>query len=377
MKNPVTLFAFYSLLLFSCSNENKKDKLKSDLAQKTEAFEKLRKEIAEIKIDLAKLDTTSGVTGKPVKLTTVSLTTFTHSIDIQGRVDAEQSVTVGPQMPGLVKRVLVHTGDKVAAGDLLAVLDSDALDQQLNAIKSQRDLAKQVYEKQKSLWDQKIGSEIQFLQSKTQYESLESQVASIGEQVSMARITAPMAGTVDEVNLKTGELAVPGFGSISIVNTNSLKVKAEVAEGYVAKVKPGNKVTVYLPDANKTITAKITYAGRMINKLNRTFNVEVALNPNETDVVPNMVAVLRINDYQNDSAITAPSNSIQETATGKQFVFVASKNTAGKLTAEKREVTYDRAYNGIAEIQSGLRPGDMLITEGFTELNPGDLITAE
>ncbi len=381
MKKTFAILSIFSVLfLAACGGGEegaKEDKLKEDIKAKKAEMETLKKEVAELETELLKISGGNGNTGKIVKLTTIAPTTFSHSIDIQGHVDAEESVTVGPQMPGLVKRVNVRVGDKVSAGQVLAELDADAMGQQLNALKSQRDLAKQVYERQGNLWKEKIGTEIQYMQSKTQYEALESQVSALQEQIAMARITSPIDGTVDQVNLKAGEMAMAGFSNISIVNTSKLRVKAEVAEGYVAKVRTGNPVSVYLPDADKTLDANITYAGRMISKLNRTFNVEVAISPNEKDVVPNMVAVLKINDYRNDSAIIAPLAAIQQTADGKHFVYVAVKNKDGKLAAEKREVNFERSYNGVAEITSGLRPGDQLITEGYSELNSGDLVMAK
>jgi membrane fusion protein, multidrug efflux system len=371
---PITLIA---LFVFSCSEENKKDKLKADLKAKQEEFEKLRKEITQIRMELVSMDSTGGSKGKPVKLQTVALTPFAHSIDIQGRIDAEQSVTVGPQMPGLIRRVNVQAGDKVSAGQVLAELDVAAMTQQLATVRTQRDLAKQMYDRQKNLWEQKIGSEMQYLQAKTQYEALESQMATIQDQINMGRVTAPMGGTVDQVNMKVGEMAMVGFSNIIIVNTNMLRVKAEVAEGYVSRVKIGNTVNVYLPDAKKTIQAKVTYAGRMINKLNRTFSVEVALPSNEPDVFPNMVAVLKISDYQNDSAIVVPMNCVQETSNGTQFVYVLKKDASGKTVAEKREVVVEHTYNGAGEITSGLKPGDQLVVEGYSDLNPGDEISGK
>lgn len=374
-KKVLTLFVV-AVLFASCGggeSSNKTDKLKEELKAKQTELETLRKEIADLEVEIAGLDTSSGVEGKPVKLQSLAMGTFEHSIDIQGHVDASESVSVGPQMPGLVKRVYVVAGDKVSAGQVLAELDADAMTQQLAALKSQRDLSKQIFDRQKNLWDQKIGTEIQFLQAKTQYEALESQVKSLSEQIDMAKIKAPMAGVVDAVNIKAGEMASPGYSNIVLVNTSNLRVKAEVAESYITKVKTGSAVSVYLPDAEKTIPTKVTYAGKMINTINRTFNVEVALAPNEENVAPNMIAVLKISDYKNDSAIVIPLAIIQQNANGSNYVYVAVQS-AGGMVAQKREVTYTWTYGGMAEITSGLLTGDQLIIEGSSELNPGDVV---
>ncbi|MGL5889325.1 MAG: efflux RND transporter periplasmic adaptor subunit, partial [Bacteroidia bacterium] len=315
--------------------------------------------------------------GKPVQLLTLAPTTFVHSIDIQGRVDAEESVTVGPQMPGMIKRVLVQPGDRVGAGQLLAELDADAMIQQLGALKVQRDLTKQIYDRQRNLWDQKIGTEIQFLQAKAGYEGVEKQISSLEAQIDMARIKAPMGGVVDNVGLKVGEMASPGFTTILIVNSSKLRVKGEVAEGYVAKVKNGNPVTIELPDAGKTIDANVTYAGRIINKLNRTFNVEVAIQPDKDNlIVPNMVAVMKIEDYRKDDQLVIPLACIQQGADGKSFVYVAV-NKNGKLFAERREIGYSMTYNGKALVETGLKTGDKVVTEGYAELNNGDEISGK
>ena len=373
MKNVIVLLST-ALIFASCGSDAKKeDNLNEELKEKKAAFEVLRNEIAQLELQIAKNSGSNTSNGKPVKLQTLAITTFEHSIDIQGRVDAEESVSVGPTMPGLVKRVLVHAGDKVSAGQVLAEIDADAMVQQLASLKIQRDLAKQVYERQTNLWNQKIGSELQFLQTKTQYEALEKQVLSMQEQIEMAKIKAPISGVVDAVNMKAGELAAPGYTNIIIVNTSKLRVKGEVAEAYVSKVRTGNKVNVVLPDANKTVESKVTYAGQMINSMNRTFSVEVALASNEADVVPNMIAILKINDYKNDSAIVIPVAIIQQNANGTNYIYVAVVQDKN-VVAQKREITYTRTYNGMAEISSGLVAGDQLIIEGATELNEGDIV---
>lgn len=377
MSKKVLALFVAAALLASCGggeSSNKSDKLKEDLKAKQTEMETLRKEIAQLELDIAKEGGATTTFGKPVKLQLLALDTFVHSIDIQGRVDAEESVSISAQMPGLVKRVNVHAGDKVVAGQVLAELDADAMSQQLSALKTQRDLAKQVADRQKNLWDQKIGTEIQYLQTKAQYESMESQVSALSEQISMSRLTAPISGVVDAVNMKAGEMASPGFSNITIVNTNNLRVKGEVAEGYISKVKTGSAVSVYLPDANKTISSKVTYAGRMISNMNRTFSVEVQLAPNEENVVPNMIAVMKINDYRNDSAIIVPLSIIQQNANGANYVFVAVKKDNGFI-AEIRVVTYAWTYDGKAEINSGLQVGDQLIIEGASELNPGEMVS--
>lgn len=378
MKKVLTLITAAALFASCGGGEatGEADALKEQLKTKQSELEMIRAEIAQLEIDIANAEGASTTAGKPVTLQSLSYTGFAHSIDIQGRVDAQGSVSVGPSMPGLVKRVNVRAGDKVSAGQVLAEVDAEALNQQLAALKLQRDLAKDVHDRQKNLWDQKIGTEVQYLSAKAQYEALDKQVAAMQEQIDMAKIKAPVSGVVDAVNIKVGELASPGFSSITIVNTGELTVKGEVAEAYISKVKTGSAVSIFLPDANKTINTKITYAGKMISNLNRTFNVEVALAGNEENVVPNMIAVMKINDYQNDSAIVIPLSLIQQNSNGTNYVFVAVQNDKG-LVAEKREISYTWTYEGMAEITSGLKTGDQLIIEGANDLNAGDVLAAQ
>jgi membrane fusion protein, multidrug efflux system len=378
MKKIIAISLPIVFFLVSCGGGvNETERLNAELKTKREEMEKLRKEITEIETQLASLDSTKKVSGKTVQLLTLAPASFNHSIDIQGHVDAEESVSIGAQMPGMIKRVNVQPGDKVSAGQILAELDADAMNQQLAALKIQRDLSKEIFERQQNLWNQKIGSEVQFLQVQAQYQAMEKQVAALQEQIDMTRIKAPMAGTVDHVGFKVGEMAAPGYTNIVIVNTGKLRVKAEVAEGYIAKVKTRCNVTIELPDANhKTIDAKMTYAGRIINKLNRTFNVEVAIPGNEADVVPNMVAVLKINDYKNDSAKVVPLACIQQGADGKAFVFVGVKK-GDKMIAERRDITYSVTYASQAEIESGLEFGEQVITEGYADLNSGEEINVQ
>ncbi|MGL5892310.1 MAG: biotin/lipoyl-binding protein, partial [Bacteroidia bacterium] len=192
MKHYIIIFSS-AVLLAACGGQplNKTQELKDQINTKKSELSKLQGEIADLQAQLLKLDSTSAKAGKPVQLLTLAPTTFVHSIDIQGRVDAEESVSVGPQMPGMIKRVLVQPGDRVGAGQLLAELDADAMIQQLGALKVQRDLTKQIYDRQRNLWDQKIGTEIQFLQAKAGYEGVEKQISSLEAQIDMARIKAP------------------------------------------------------------------------------------------------------------------------------------------------------------------------------------------
>ncbi|HTL82935.1 MAG TPA: efflux RND transporter periplasmic adaptor subunit [Bacteroidia bacterium] len=370
MKKSFVIIAALSFFAVSCGQKSKEDQLKDKKSQ----FEALRKEITELEMEIAKDKGDSTAVGKSVAVTTINYSTFDHYIDIQGRIDADESVTVSPTMPGLVKTVNVQAGDVVSAGQVLASIDADVYVQQLSALKVQRDLAKDVYDRQTKLHDQQIGTELQYMQAKGNYESLDKQVSALQEQIDLSFLKAPMAGVVDNVGLKVGEIAAAGFNSITIVNTTKLRVKGDVAEAYIAKVKKGCPVKIEIPDADQTIDATITYSGQIVNKLNRTFGVEVVLPAGQKNILPNMVAVLKINDFTQDSSLVIPTSAIQTTTDGKTFVFVASTSKDGRVVAQKREVTYSHDYNGMTKIETGLLAGDRVITEGYTDLNDGDPI---
>lgn len=304
---------------------------------------------------------------KVVEVTPMKMEPFTSYIDIQGKVDAEENVSVNAEMPGNVAAVNVQVGDQVSKGQVMAELDSKGIRQGIAELQTNLELAKTLYEKQKTLWDQKIGTEMQFLQAKTQKESLEKRMAAMNEQLEMTKFISPISGTVDAVDIKLGQATMPGLPAIRVVNMNSLSVKGEVAESYLAKVKTGNDAVIILPDLADTARAKISYAAKVISPLNRTFTITIRLN-GKHDYHPNQVAVIKIIDYANPEALVVPVSAVQHSG-GGDFVFVADGNKVKKV-----KVKVGRVYSGRAEITEGLKAGDKFITKGFQELNEGEEI---
>jgi len=224
------------------------------------------------------------------------------------------------------------------------------------------------------LWDKQIGSELQYLQAKNNKESLEANLAALNDQIEMTRIKSPINGSVEEVNLKVGQMSQPGMPAVRVVNFNSAKVIAEIAEAYAPKVKPGNKVIVSFPDFNENIETKINFTSKYINPVNRTFQAEVRLGPGKVDYRANMLAVVKINDYNNPKAIVFPVSVVRESSNGKYVYVVSDEN--GKTVARRREVTLGTTYNGLVEIASGLAAGDKVITTGYNNLTDGQLVAA-
>lgn len=380
---------FYGLLwvtlfLYSCGSATK-----DELAGKKAELDKLKKEqqgisdkITALEQEISKLDTAAGKS-KNVKLVSVSpiqTEAFSHFIELQGTVDAENSAYVAPPngQGGIVKALFVKQGDAVRKGQLLARLDDQQIRQQIAPLKVQLETARDTYNRTKNLWDQGIGAYQNVLTAKTQVESLEKNIAIFENQISLMNVTAPTAGVADVVNVRVGE-AFTGMSAtgpqIRIVNTSSLKVVANVPENYLGRVTKGSQVEIVLPDDNdRTITANVNVVSSVIDPATRSFYIEAKV-PGNSKVRPNQVAKVRIKDYGNKDAITIPVNTLQNDETSK-FVLVAVKEKGG-MVARKRTVTVGELYANKLEVKSGLQPGDVLITEGFQGLYDGQPITTE
>ncbi|MCX6295105.1 MAG: efflux RND transporter periplasmic adaptor subunit [Bacteroidetes bacterium] len=364
MKKVIFISTLAISILACNSSDNKKEEL-----------EKLKKQELELKAKIATLEASMNEgkdtipSGIAISVQSLKAEIFKNYIDIQGRVDADENVNVSSEMPGTVVKINVAVGDEVAKGQVLAETDARAINQSIADLQVNTDLINQIYEKQKNLWDQKIGTEVQFLQAKTNKESMEKKMASLQQQLLMTKIISPISGTIDAVDTKIGMLAAPGMPSIRVINFSNLKVKADVAESYASKIKKGSEVIVRFPDMQDSILAKVNYVARAINPSTRSFTVEVLLD-NQKEYHPNMVARLNINDYQSAGPIIIiPVKTILKDETSASFVYVAD----GKK-AKKQIVTLGKEYSGKVEVLTGLKEGDMLVTAGYDVVNEGDEI---
>lgn len=365
----------------------KKEKLAAYKKELTDLAEKIKK----LEADIAKSDTANAKPdiAKLVNIDTIELASFTHYIDLQGRVDAENISYVSPRGGGgQVRAVYVKQGQTVKKGQLLLKLDDVIVRQSvttarqgLAATRNQLELAKNLYQRTKNLWDQHIGTEIQLLQAQTNVDVLENQlktqqenIKSVQEQLSMTNVIANVSGVADVVNIHVGEMftGAPAMG-IKIVNNSNLKVVTNVPENYLSKVAQGTPVIISVPDINKSFNSIISLIGQDINTASRGFIAEAKV-PNDKLLKPNLTAMVRIQDYTVPNAITIPVNIIQTDEAGK-FVLVAS-NEGGKRIARKRTVTVGELYSDKLEIKTGLQSGDVIITEGFQGLYDGQRIVA-
>ena len=366
MKN--LLFISFIAILFSACSSDELTKKKAELADLKKQEAEIKTKIATLVKDIAKLSGQKVTNSQLVSVTKITKSSFSHYIDVQAKVDGDENITVNSQVPGAVTKINVSAGATVSKGQVLAEIDNETYLKSLDELRTAREFANTVYLKQKNLWDQKIGTEIQFLQAKNTLESLDKKLITLNQQIEMTKIKSPINGTVDEVYLKLGQMAAPGMPGIRVVNMSKLKIKADIAESYISKVKMGDEVEINFPDMNQTIKAKLTYVGKVIDALNRTFNVEISL-PANSSLHPNMVAVIKIADYTNTSTFVLPANVVQITDEGT-YVFVAENNIA-----KKRNVVAGKNYKGTIEITEGLNENDPIITTGFQDIVDGQSIT--
>jgi RND family efflux transporter MFP subunit len=370
MKNIV--FATLIFILASCGGGSELDKKKSELAQYKATFAELKGKIEQLEKEIAVLDTAKvSEKARLVTLKPITRSAFAHYVDLQGSVDSDENVAVQPGMPGLVTRVYVKEGDMVSAGKVLAETDNRAIRESIAQLQTNYDFAKTAFEKQKRLWDQKIGSEIQFLQAKTQYESLGKSMDALQAQLDMTRIKSPIAGVVDQANVKVGEFAAPNmFGAFRVVNEKSMKVIAKVAESYIGKVKVGNPVSIRIPDLNDTLIAKISYVGKVVDPMSRTFAVEISLGGIENDLRPNMMTMISIQDELLQDAVVVKSNYVQKDAMGNTYLMLA-EGAKGSMKAKKQLVKTGLSYGDFVVITEGLNGTEQYIESGYQEVTDG------
>ncbi len=371
----ILLLTTLSIVLFACGNKENKLSIENLIETKNvkalnEKKAELLAEIAKIEAGLATLDVKKEEALVTVK--TLKDTIFNHYLDIQGSVDTKENILIQPEFNGTLTSLTVKAGQRVAKGQILARVDDAGMSQQLASAENQYSLAKTTYERQKNLWDKKIGSEIQFLQAQTQMISAQKAVAQIKAQLSKTVIRAPFTGTIDEVFVEKGQVVSPSAqGLMRIVNLANMYVATTVPESYIGKLKMGDLVDVYLTSLGKTYKGKVRQVGNFINPNNRSFGIEVSL-PNPDNLLrPNQVAKLKITDYTNKNAIVVPTGVIQQDGTGSKFVYVVEGSNGKTGTAKKVIVEIGKSSDNVTEIVSGLSANDIIVVEGVNTISNG------
>lgn len=369
-----SIIVLTAIVIASCG-DGRKQKLGS-LGEKKAKLEELKKqqitaatEIQTLEEEIAKLDTSaaSQEKSKLISVTAVGTEDFSHYIDLQGKIDADDISYIAPPngQGGIVTALYVKEGDYVKKGQLLLKMDDKVLRQQIQITQTQLVLAKDVYQRTKNLWDQNIGSELQLLQAKNNVETLEKSIATANEQIRLYTVYSPVSGIADDVNVRVGEAFVGATQlgpQIRIVNTSTLKAVIEVPENYMNRVRVGSPVIITLPDLNKTFNSTVKLSSQTINASTRTFTIEAAIPGG--GVRPNSIAAVRIKDYSAPNAIVIPVNIVQTDDKGK-YVYVVEKDGKGRSIAVKKPVVVGESYGDKIEIKGGLQSGMQLITEGY------------
>lgn len=382
-KLPILLIAVISL--YSCGGE---DQSVAEIisGQNLEAIRAKKNEITTqqklIDAQLKSLDSAIAILGNEEKLPLVNTLTakkeiFNHYLELQGDVSTKQNVLIYPEMAGTLQRVYVKEGDRVSKGQVLATIDDGGMSSQLNQLKTQASLAKTTFERQERLWNQNIGSEIQYLQAKTNYEAAENMVSQAQSQLGKSTIRAPFSGIIDNVIKDQGTVVAPGQGSevFRIVNLSDMYIEVEVPEAYLGNVTKGKEALVYFPILGDSVVTKIRETGNFINPSNRSFEAEIPVPNKEGKIKPNLSAKVNINDYTSEDAILIPTSIISENAEGEQYVFVADEpNADGESVVKRTIITTGKTQGAAIEVLTGLNDGDHIIKEGARSVKDGQKV---
>ena len=381
MKKIYSLFAII-LVLSSCGGQKEQslsDVIASkDLAQirakKSELDNKMQQISAEIKLLNTEIEILDTLKRVPL-VTAIKLKNevFTHFLELQGNVTTKQNVLIYPEVAGTLEKVFVKEGQKVSKGQALGRIDNGGLEQQVAQLEATTALAKTTFDRQKRLWNEKIGSEIQYLQTKTNYEASKNQLAQLKKQIDKFTIRAPFSGVIDDVIKDQGTVVAPGPGAeiFRIVNLSNMFIEADIPESYITDVTIGKYVEIDFPVLGKSLETKVRQTGNFINPANRTFKIEVGVPNNDRSIKPNLTAKLKINDYTNAEAILIPQSIISENANGEQYVYVIKNLNNDKGIATQTVVKTGKTQGDVIEILEGVTSGDVLIEAGARSVKNG------
>jgi RND family efflux transporter MFP subunit len=372
MKKSISLLIIF-ISLWSCSNKqasieevlesNDMERLREMKSQLSQQQMQIKDDLTRINQKLQKLDTTD----QSSLVTTLQLkdTLFKHYLEIQGDVDTDKNIVIYPEYSGILKSISVKEGDQVRAGQILARIDDGGLSSQLAQIETQLSLAKTTFERQERLWKQKIGSEIQFLEAKSNFESVQNSAKQLRAQLAKTIVRAPFSGTIDQVIADEGQVVNPGQNALfRLVNLDEMYITAEVPESYLGKINKGTEVQIQFAALDKSIAGSIDQVANYINPNNRSFEVKINLPASTQGIKPNQIATLKINDYTAQNAIVIPQSILQENAAGEHIAYVFKPIENNKGVAHKREVKTGLTYDNKIEIKAGLKAGEIIIIEG-------------
>lgn len=372
--------SFISLSLIACGDEEKSvedvieggnlTEIRAKKSELTTQQSELKEQIELLNEEIEKLDTNKS--RSLVTVETLQDTLFKHYIEVQGDVETDQNIIIHPEFSGILTNIYVKEGERVTKGQRLAKIDDGGLSSQLAQSESQLALAKTTYERQERLWNQNIGSEIQYLEAKTNFEAMQNSVNQLRTQLSKTVIKAPFTGTIDKVIADEGQVVSTGQSQLfRLVNLTEMYVTAEVPETYLGKINKGTEVLIELSSIGKEFEGSIEQVSDFINPNNRSFQVRVSV-PNEQGLIkPNLIATVKLNDYTSENAIVIPLNILQENAEGNSVAFTVKKESDTTGTAARNIVKTGLSYDNKIEVLEGLKAGQTIIVEGARSTREG------
>ena len=379
------LLSFTTFIVISCGNDKPKSIDDILASGDIKIIQKKKDELAtkqqELAANIKRLDDSLKVLSPDRNVLTVTTfkteaKEFKHYLELQGSVATKQNVIIVPEMNGILTSVYVKEGQTVSKGQVLAKIDDGGLNQQLSQLEIQANLAKTTFERQERLWNQKIGSEIQYLQAKSNYEAQQKAVDQLKTQLSKTNVKAPFSGIIDDVITEQGNVVSAGLSQLfRIVNLNDMYITTDVPETYINDVTVGKSVEVFFPVLGKKIETKVRQTGNYINDANRTFNIEIAVPNNDKNIKPNLTSRLKINDYTNPKGILIPQSMISENAEGTKYVYVFQTQNDGKTIAKKQNIKTGKTQGDDIEVLEGLIAGDVLINEGARSVKDGQVVS--
>lgn len=374
MKNklPYLLAAVSTLLLVACG-EAPSDNQIAQLTQERDSlkviYDELGGQISALEEQMRAFNASEDLI--PVTAYQAQAETFDHYFTVQGNIETDMNATLYPESQGLVTKIYVAEGDRVTKGQKLLSLDNNLINKNIAEVQTNLDLAVDFYERQKRLWEQNIGSEVQYLEAKNRKEALENTLATLRQQADMGVIRAPFNGIVDQIMPKIGEIASPMLPAVRIVNLKNMYVRADVSENYISKVKEGMRVTVTVPGVD-TLKSTVTRVGNFINPENRSFEISIELD-SETHLKPNMYTSVAINDVHMDSVVVLPTAMLQQDADNRYYVFVV-KSSEGISKVEKILIQPGVSYRNRTAIIQGLKPQDLVVDKGARKVVDGQQV---
>ncbi len=366
MKNLIYLVLI--VFLAACGGEKTKEEIRAEMNQKKKEINRLNQEISNLQSQIT--DTTIQENAIAVRVKEMKGEQFEHYIEAFGETEALDYAMISPEMGGQIQGIHVEEGNNVVKNQLLVTLNTEAINNQINQVESNLELAKQTFEKQKRLWEQNIGSEMQYLQAKTNMESLQSQLKSLKAQRKMSQIYAPFEGYVDKVFLKEGEMASPGMPVLEFVNLDRLSITANISEEYIGRIHKGQTVEItYEAFPDVSLEVPIKRKSRVLDRQTRTFEIEMETDNPDEKILPFMVSTVSIRDFADDSAFVVPSIIIKRDITGDYIYLV--KEDRGYPYASKRYITQGMSYQDKSMIDAGISANDKIIVKGYNLVSTG------